>query len=484
MKHSEDLAPLTSLLVEGIKDVCDCEAASLLKALPNGGLEFACVVGGAAESVQSMNLAPGEGIAGRVLITGSAEIVSGTQSNVARQIQSTSGFQMRSMIAIPLEDEKGKVGVAEALNPRDGPSFHEGHLERFLEISLPLARALRAMSDLEAPGAMESFYDALSEVLSLRTAHFKTRSERLEASRRSFEIHRARRYGDEKMAGLARMAAGISHEINNPLAVVIANTNLLGEMATDIQDALTSAREALAAGDAQAAQKALAAADIDTLLEDIVDVASEGKTQLDRIAKVTSQLMLFGDRNLHQLEEVNLAEEAERVSGLVRLGALGHHENRVQLEVESMSKSSIKACRTHIRQMFLELLENALRAADQSQDPKGGVVKMLVFSDSEKIHITVEDNGPGIEFEQQHRVFDPFYTSKANWRSTGLGLTAVYGVVRALGGLIAVDSVPGRGAQFTVSLPLHQPQEETPDSVENSETSGPIRTGRYYEDLR
>lgn len=471
-----DLAPLVSLLAEAIKDVCECEAAALLRVLDDGTLVFASALGGAAEQIGSLQLRPGEGLAGRVLLNRAPEIVDGPPSDVSRRIEAESGYRVRSLLAVPLLDGDVVVGVAEALNPREAEAFKEEHLERLLQMAPSLARAVRALGNPGGEGEISRFYDALLGILAVRVTHLQQRSTALEESRRAYEIHRARRYGDEKMVGLARMAAGIAHEINNPLAVALANVSQLEEVASDVRALVHRAAASLAQGNPAQARSHLEEEELSVLLDDTVAMMGEAHEELSRISQVVSRLMLFGDRDQTRIEEVNLAEETERVCALARLGGLGRH-CRVELEVQLLSGGSVKACRTHVRQVLVELLDNALRAAERAPDPAGGRVRVRTFADGHHIHVTVEDNGPGIPFESQERVFDPFYTTKIDWRSTGLGLTAAYGVVRALGGLIAIDSIPGRGSQFTASFPLR------PKST-LSRPAPPLRTGRYYEDLR
>jgi signal transduction histidine kinase len=126
----------------------------------------------------------------------------------------------------------------------------------------------------------------------------------------------------------------------------------------------------------------------------------------------------------------------------------------------------------------VELLENAIRAANQN--PTLGRVQVRVHKQEEEAVLEIQDNGPGIDFESQQRIFDPFYTTKRNWRSTGLGLTAVYGIVKSMNGSIVLQSSPGNGAHFSIHLPI-----QASHASGRADPSGSSKkSGRYYEDLR
>lgn len=464
LRPSPDTSGLTGLLVEAIKDLCDAEAAALLRLEPDGSLVFERAAGGAGERLYSLRLAPGEGVAGQVLLQRTPEVVYRPASDASARIRRETGFEPRCVLAVPLVDLDGTaVGVAEAVNPTVGERFGPSEVRRLMSIAQPLASALRSMRQLaEDEKAMARFYAAVVDVLYVRGERLKSVSETLEGSRRAFELARARQYSDEKLTGLARMAAGLAHEINNPLAVVRANLTLLGELFEEIGDAL----------EAKEPSRVRAA------VEEGREVAAEAGTELVRICDIVSRLMLFGDRPAGNVDEVSLAREVERVVDLARAGAL-RFDGKVPIELEIFGEPIVRACRGHVRQVVLELVDNAVRAAERSSHAAGGRVVVRVFSDATHAHLVVEDNGDGLPLTDGHeRIFEPFYTTKPTWRSLGLGLTAAYGIVRGFGGILTLDSLPGRGTQVTVSFP-RRAAEVVPLTAPRIP-----RSGRYYEDLR
>jgi|GEM_PF-1991561 len=447
---------LTSLLLEAIKELCSAEAASILLRDDSGDLVFDLVAGGAGAQLSRIRLRKGEGLAGRVLETGVAEIENNADNTAGAKVADETGYECRSVVAVPLIDPDGvPFAVAEAVNPLPGSTedgnFQQVHLENLLQVRDPLSAAMLALADFGGDqSAMPRFYRAVVEVMSARADCLRRENENLESSRRVFEIHQARRYSDEKMLALARMASGIAHEVNNPLSVAMSNLGSLNDATGDIPT------EGFDEEDKE-------------LVEDMKEMVDDVKTELTRISRIVNRLMLFGDRDLGRAEEIDLAEEVRRVSALVEES--GHKDTPVKVVVEAEDVPKIQASRTQIRQVLLEIVDNAIRAAEGTSDEEGEV-ELKVFGSGSTVHLSIRDNGPGISTENQERVFDPFFTTKSNWRSTGLGLTAAYGVLRSLGGRISIDSVPGKGVMVVASFPVE---------CEVANDDGKKTSMRYYE---
>lgn len=480
---------LTSLLVEAIKEIASAEAASILVPDHRGNLVFALVAGGAGLHLSHLSIPVDSGVAGRVFHTGLPEIAHfPAASDASKQVQDETGFVTKSLLAVPLVDANGKTfAIAEAVNPVDEQkSFQEEDLRALMEVREPLADAFRALQTMGSDTtAMPRFYRAVVEVMDRRTTILRQRNDDLHTSRRAFEMTRARHYSDEKMMALARMASGISHEINNPLSVAVSNLGSLAEACVDLLDAHRSDDER-------------------ELIEDVQEMTADIQVELGRIHKIVSQLMFFGDREVTRLDRVDLVQEAQRILGVVD----DHQAPHVEITIECDAVPPVFASRNHVRQVLLELVENAVHAASRTTSEKGEVL-VRIFASGGTVHASVGDNGPGIEPRNIERVFEPFFTCKSDWHATGLGLTAAYGVIRALGGQLAIDSVTGKGtivvasfpieAQENAELPPHlvgeEQDEEAADETpsERADTwrgrvmgasTSKSTSGRYYDDLQ
>jgi two-component system sensor histidine kinase PilS (NtrC family) len=228
----------------------------------------------------------------------------------------------------------------------------------------------------------------------------------------------------ERLAGLGQLAGGMAHHFNN----------LLCGMTTRIEFALES-------GNSRQMEKALRSA---------AEAAA-------RMAEITDALLVFARPGQTAPEPVRLDE---LVRSLVerRRGELV--ENGVTVDFEAADVPPIRLPRAQIEQVVGGLLNNAVEALAG----RAGRVRMALRAEGDKVKLEVGDNGPGIDPEIIGRIFDPFFTSKGAFAGgagshAGLGLAVAHAVVTRAGGKIDVQSRPGLGATFTITLPLKPPEE-------------------------
>jgi signal transduction histidine kinase len=228
--------------------------------------------------------------------------------------------------------------------------------------------------------------------------------------------NQARLVQSEKLAGIGRLAAGVAHEINNPLAVILGYARLLGK----------NARGPLADDVRVIEEEAIRARDI---VEGLLDLS----------------------RPLSQAREVlDLREVSDEVVGRLRdAGALEGVEVLVDGEATGQGHP-IK-----IRQVLTNLVRNAAESAGPN-----GRVTIRVRSDPQGTRVDVEDDGPGLAEEAASRLFEPFFTTKD--KGTGLGLAVSRAIARAHGGDITLSPAPGKGAIFTLVLPNPMQSQEVP----------------------
>ncbi len=221
----------------------------------------------------------------------------------------------------------------------------------------------------------------------------------------------------EKLASVGEMAAGLAHELNTPLANIRALAAL--------------ARKDLAGG-----------LDPEALGRDLDDIGEQTR----RCAAIIEGLLRFARRDPPALarHDVNCLLGAS--IDLVRLRA---EKKRVAISFRrDAPPMPVVADGPQLEQVFVNLLLNAVDAV-----PDGGRVEVAAEQQAGRVRVQVRDEGPGIPAEHLSRIFDPFFTTKEVGTGTGLGLSVSYGIVRSHGGDIDVESGPGRGATFTVSLP-------------------------------
>jgi two-component system, NtrC family, sensor kinase len=230
----------------------------------------------------------------------------------------------------------------------------------------------------------------------------------------------------QKLAAIGEIASGIAHEINNPLAIIGQEADML--------------RELLGASDAQ---KNLA------LYPDISDSLREIFSQVARCGDITHKLLglarkmdpVFQQADVHKIIE-DMAVLVEKEAKLKGVGIVRHYDPNLP---------PVFTDPPLLRQVVLNLLTNAMQAMAEAGQGTIGVT--TAAENGDVVTISVTDTGPGIAKEFLPRIFDPFFTTKSPGKGTGLGLSLCQRIVDRLGGRIDAASPPGHGAIFTVRLP-------------------------------
>ena len=243
----------------------------------------------------------------------------------------------------------------------------------------------------------------------------------------------------EKMASIGQLAAGVAHEINNPVGFVNSN---LGTLKTYVDD-LVGLLETCRLGKATEAD--FAAADFEFMKSDIADLVRESQDGLDRVKKIVANLKDFSHVDEAEWQDADLNAGLESTLNVVW--------NELKYKVEVVRELAVLppvACvPAQINQVVMNLLVNAAQAIETK-----GVITVRTGRDDRWAWIEIADTGKGMAPEVQTRIFEPFYTTKPVGKGTGLGLSLSYDIVKTHGGYIDVVSAPGQGSTFRVNLPL------------------------------
>ena len=218
----------------------------------------------------------------------------------------------------------------------------------------------------------------------------------------------------EKMASIGLLAAGVAHEVNTPLTGISSYTQML--------------RKQVDAADPRAG-----------LLEKI-------EKQTFRAAKIINNLLNFSRAGGVEVETLDVNKILLDVLSLIEHQLEGSHI-KVRREL-APHLLPVRGNENRLQQVFFNLVLNARDAM-----PKGGWLTLVTRADDDVVVVEVKDTGEGIRREDIKRIYDPFFTTKGIGRGTGLGLAVSYGIVQEHGGAIFVDSAPGKGTTFTVTLP-------------------------------
>ena len=229
----------------------------------------------------------------------------------------------------------------------------------------------------------------------------------------------------QKMASLGELSAGIAHEINNPLAI-------LGQEAELLKLALESRSPSGPDGDME-------------LEERVCEILK----QVNRCADITHKMLDFARKHKAKIQNANLNDLLEGMARLVERDACCEGISIIRRYIDPLPR--VLTDPPLVKQVALNLLSNAAQATEN-----GGTIfiRTGVTDNRESIFFEIQDTGCGIPSENTEKIFQPFFTTKPTGKGTGLGLSICLRIVNELGGVISVNSQPGKGSTFAVRLPV------------------------------
>jgi two-component system NtrC family sensor kinase len=252
---------------------------------------------------------------------------------------------------------------------------------------------------------------------------------RLEGADRELNALNSQLIQSDKMAALGKMAAGIAHEINNPLAVI-------GEKAGWMHDLLSE--EEFRQSD-----------NLEEYKRSLVKI----EEHVERARKITHNMLGFARRMEPRLDDVDVNAVITQTLELLKNHA---RINNIEIRKDLQSDLPVIASdQSQLQQVLLNLLNNAIDAIG-----KDGAIDITTVAGDETIEISVRDSGPGIPETLQNRIFDPFFTTKGAGRGTGLGLSISYGIIEKIGGTLTLSSRENEGTTFFIRLPIKLPEKK------------------------
>jgi signal transduction histidine kinase len=262
----------------------------------------------------------------------------------------------------------------------------------------------------------------------------------------------------EKMASLGMLAAGVAHEINNPICFVFQNVKVLGEyndvFYTLIKDYKSYVDADLANDDSSAKeilariQKFESDEDLEFVISDSACLITSTEDGVSRVIDIVKNMKTFSHPDEGSIGSVDVHEVLDSTLLLLK------NETRTSMRVVkdfNASVFTIKSNRNELGQVFLNIIMNAVQAVSEVA---GGAIHIQTESEGKTLSISIMDNGCGIPEDKINLVFDPFYTTKDIGEGTGMGLSISYGIVQKHNGSISVSSVLGKGTKFTLQFPL------------------------------
>jgi len=253
----------------------------------------------------------------------------------------------------------------------------------------------------------------------------------------------------EKMASIGQLAAGVAHEINNPIGFINSNLSTLGKYLSRLSGFLAAQSECIAAGappeQVESVRQQQARLKIDYIVKDLEDLVRESLEGAERVRSIVADLKSFSRVDESEFKQADLNECLRSTINIV----WNEIKYKATLKKEMGEIPRTRCYPQQMNQVFMNLLVNAAHAIEHQ-----GIITVRSWEEDGYVCVSVADTGQGIPEPNLNRIFEPFFTTKEVGKGTGLGLSITYDIVKKHNGEITVRSEPGKGTVFTVRIPV------------------------------
>jgi two-component system NtrC family sensor kinase len=307
-------------------------------------------------------------------------------------------------------------------------------------------------------GAFSDAFNSMVSALAQARGDLTERNQQLADTCEQLKSTQSQLLQQEKMASIGQLAAGVAHEINNPMGFISSNLGALGKYTERLKTYSVAVDEALASPNMPSELRERLAASrkslkVDFMLEDIPNLLAESSNGAERVRKIVQDLKGFSRIDAAEYAVVDLNQSLESTISIIG----NELKSKARLITEFGDIPAVTCLPQKLNQVFMNLLQNAAQAIESEGD-----IRVRTSCDSDNIYVEISDNGCGIAPDHLGRIFEPFFTTRPVGKGTGLGLSIAYDIVKMHGGEISVTSKIGQGTTFRVRIPLETAEPENP----------------------
>jgi len=375
---------------------------------------------------QRIEIPVGQGIVGTVAKTKHAEIVSDTHVDNRYIFDQFSG---RSELAVPVVYEGETIAVIDSES-----AFKNNYSKSDQEL-------LQVIANIVSPRIASALYERSLQTAQVR---LKRANKQLQERMEDLKHNQQTLIQSEKMASVGTLAAGIAHEINNPLGYSISNLCMLQEYVKDIKfcnDKILNDPNV-----SEHTKSCLTDTDYTYVLADLDDLTAVTLNGLKTAKNIVADLRGFAHSKDGEFCAIDINEGLKTTLNVVN----SQLKNHCQIKLDLNSLPEVHGNIGKLNQVFMNIILNASQACDDD-----GIIEICTYSNNGTACIEIADNGKGIEDEHLSDIFLPFFTTKPVGQGTGLGLSISYKIIKEEHqGALTVDSSPN-GTKFKISLPIY-----------------------------
>ncbi|MBN4006249.1 ATP-binding sensor histidine kinase [Nostoc sp. LPT] len=359
----------------------------------------------------------------------------------------------KSIICAPILNQSKLIGILYLENNLTVGAFTSDRLQ---VLKLLTSQAAISLENAQLYRQLEEYSHTLERKVEERTQEITQKATQLESTLEKLYSTQAQLIQSEKMSGLGQLVAGIAHEINNPINFIYGNLEPASEYVASLIELNNLYQQLYPQPLPEIAEK-MAEMELEFLVNDLQKLLSSMRVGADRICQIVLSLRKFSRLDESEIKPVDIHSGIDSTLLILQHRLQNNSKDTEIAVIQKYGQLPLVNCYVSaLNQVFMNIINNAidaLKTSDKNRQPT--IVIKTELKESNKILISIADNGIGMSKSVQNKIFNPFFTTKSVGSGTGLGLSTSYSiVVEKHGGQLSCISTPGEGTEFFIEIPV------------------------------